>query len=801
MIMKAKILLILLVFSSFLQSARGQDSLAVQYELSGSVYSQQGNWEDALRNWLKALSIYTKLGITSKEASILDTIADKYYQYGIYKKSAEYYEQKFLLYSQNKAELMPAAAEMVAMSYYYLPLDSLSTIWFNTAAACYEKVTDTTGYIRCSEKLISLYIHQGFFDKANMIYQKVLAFYSDKKDLKKIAHIKNQSGFLLFKKGEFNLALDEFQAAVDYSEKAGNSDYFLTDVHSNAAICYQNLGRDNEMHQSFEKALKHAEISGRSDEAARIARILALIYFKNGDNYHAEIYCLSCIESAKASKNSEELQLCYKDYSAVLEKGNDFIKALEYYEKHLSLRDSLNLISKLKEKEVTDMINSYEATEQRVKFSLADEEIKGLEIKTLKAESLRRENELKLLIKERELDRSEKDRLAQSLALEQEKIQVMENEQKVRSLEQQKEIQRLELKRKDDEALVLQKSNESLEKDKILKETELKNEKFARKMAVWLGVLMVLVAVIILISLFSSRKKNQKLAESKKEIEKINSDLEAKNTEVLSQNEKILQQKDIIEQKNQSITDSIQYASRIQNAVLPHINFINDWGFDNFILYKPKDIVSGDFYWGLKKDEKIIAAVGDCTGHGVPGAFMSMLGHAFLDEIVNTMKIENAAMILDRLRDEIINTLKQKGNVGESRDGMDISLLILDPKTGIINFAGANNPLYLIRDGVLTKVQGDRMPIGIHVTTLTPFTNQSLKVVKGDHLYLFSDGFADQFGGPRGKKFMYKPFQDLLVRNHNKAMSIQKEILDNTFEKWKSEREQVDDVLVIGIQL
>jgi serine phosphatase RsbU (regulator of sigma subunit) len=312
---------------------------------------------------------------------------------------------------------------------------------------------------------------------------------------------------------------------------------------------------------------------------------------------------------------------------------------------------------------------------------------------------------------------------------------------------------------------------------------------------------MVMVAGIILFSLISSRKKNLKLAESKRKIEKINSDLEIKNTEVLRQNEKILQQKDIIEQKNQSITDSIQYASRIQTAVLPPIDFLSEWGIENFILYKPKDIVSGDFYWGLKKDDKIIVAAGDCTGHGVPGAFMSMLGHAFLDEIVNTTKIENAAMILNLLRDEIINTLKQKGMVGEARDGMDISLFILDPGTGRLDFAGANNPLYLIREGKLIKFLGDRMPIGIHFTTFTPFTNQTLETVNGDHLYLFSDGYADQFGGPKGKKYMYKPFQDLLLRNYNKPLDLQKEILDKTFEKWKCGREQVDDVLVIGMHL
>jgi serine phosphatase RsbU (regulator of sigma subunit) len=178
-----------------------------------------------------------------------------------------------------------------------------------------------------------------------------------------------------------------------------------------------------------------------------------------------------------------------------------------------------------------------------------------------------------------------------------------------------------------------------------------------------------------------------------------------------------------------------------------------------------------------------------------------MLGHAFLDEIINTKEVKNAAAILNMLRDEVIITLKQKGTTGEARDGMDISLVILDLKAGVLDYAGANNPLYLIRDGKMIKHQADRMPIGIHFINFTPFTNQRIQIRKDDYLYLFSDGYSDQFGGLKGKKFMYKPFQDLLLQNHQKPLQTQKEVLDDTFEKWKGARDQVDDVMVIGIHL
>jgi serine phosphatase RsbU (regulator of sigma subunit) len=284
-------------------------------------------------------------------------------------------------------------------------------------------------------------------------------------------------------------------------------------------------------------------------------------------------------------------------------------------------------------------------------------------------------------------------------------------------------------------------------------------------------------------------------------LNKKNHILDLKNKELTTQRGKILLQKNIIEQKSQDITSSIKYASRIQAAVLPPINFLTEWGIDNFILYKPKEIVSGDFYWGFRKQRKIVIAAADCTGHGVPGAFMSMLGHALLNEILNNIEVENAATILNLLRDDVINTLRQKGTVGETRDGMDISLCVIDKEAGKLDFAGANNPLYMIRDGSLIIVEADKMPIGIYYEPDRLFTNKTLEIKKGDYLYFFSDGYADQFGGRRRKKYMYVPFQQLLLHNHNKTMDLQKEILDNTFVKWKGANEQIDDVLVIGLHL
>jgi serine phosphatase RsbU (regulator of sigma subunit)/tetratricopeptide (TPR) repeat protein len=749
------------------------------YELLASIHDSQNNWDETLRNYIRASEAFRKLNDKYNEARTLNTIAGKYFREGIFKKAALYYEQEFSLYEKQNNSRLAASAEMAGKSYYNLPLDSLSSVWYSVAASYYESAGDAAGLLRCGEKLGLLYTQLGSYDKALKEYENIIAGYTKENDYKNIAETSNQIGFLMFRKSDINEALASFNKAIEFSEKSGSDDYFLTDAWSNKAICYQNFENETEMLACFNKALEYAKNSGRTDEAARIERIMAMIYFRKGDNYHAELYCLDCIESAKTSGNLDVLQLCYKDYSTVLESGNDFIKALEYYEKHLNLRDSLNYESRLAENAAADRIAEYEATEQRIRAEIDAEEIQGLELKRLKAENLSRENQINLLLKEQELYNSEKERLSDSLALEKGRFELNRRKQDIISLRNRREIDSLNLNTKDLEAKALTTQNQLLESQKNQEAERAQKAKQIRNMAIVLGVLMGLVAIMILFGLLSTRKQNRKLAESKRHIEKINTDLENTNAEVLKQ-------KDIIEQKNQSITDSIQYASRIQTAVLPPINFLSDWGFENFILFKPKDIVSGDFYWGVKKNEKIIIAAADCTGHGVPGAFMSMLGHAFLDEIINTREIENAATILNILRDEIINTLKQKGTEGEARDGMDISLVIIDKRAGKLDYAGANNPFYLIRDGKMLKYQADRMPIGIHFISFTPFTNRNIEIKKGDYLYLFSDGYADQFGGTRGKKFMYKPFQDLLLRHSSKPMELQKEILDNTFEKWKT---------------
>lgn len=270
--------------------------------------------------------------------------------------------------------------------------------------------------------------------------------------------------------------------------------------------------------------------------------------------------------------------------------------------------------------------------------------------------------------------------------------------------------------------------------------------------------------------------------------------------ENLEFNEKINFQKKLLEEKNKDITDSITYAKRIQKALMASDSLLKKNLPEHFVLYKPKAIVSGDFYWGEKIDNRFLLATCDCTGHGVPGAFMSLLGVSFLNEITKEKNIIQPDLIFNSLRANIINALNPEWTEEEGKDGMDAVLCSYDFQKMELEFACANNPLWLLRNNEWLIFKPDKFPVGMQ-GEIKPFSLQKIQLQKGDLIYTFTDGYADQFGGEKGKKFKYKNIQQLLKNNSSKSMNEQKKILDDTIEKWKGNLEQVDDILVIGIRI
>lgn len=260
--------------------------------------------------------------------------------------------------------------------------------------------------------------------------------------------------------------------------------------------------------------------------------------------------------------------------------------------------------------------------------------------------------------------------------------------------------------------------------------------------------------------------------------------------------DKVKEALDELKEKNTEIIDSINYAKRLQQAILPPDKLINQYLPEAFVLYKPKDIVAGDFYWIEKVNDTVFFAVADCTGHGVPGAMVSVVCSNALDRVVKEFRITEPGKILDKIRELVIETFEKSES--EVKDGMDISLCAISKSE--VNWSGANNPLWILSEGKLTEIKANKQPIGKHLSQ-TPFTNHRLEAKQGDILYLFTDGLADQFGGPNGKKFKYKQFSDLLVTLQHLPLAQQKEKIDQTFQNWKGNLNQVDDVCVAAIRV
>jgi len=278
--------------------------------------------------------------------------------------------------------------------------------------------------------------------------------------------------------------------------------------------------------------------------------------------------------------------------------------------------------------------------------------------------------------------------------------------------------------------------------------------------------------------------------------------LSRENQEREMYGKQIMEQKEELALKNKSITDSINYAKRIQTAMLPPYKLFKSVFPSSFILFMPKDIVSGDFYWINKLYNKIFIAAVDCTGHGVPGAFMSIIGFELFRKITNIEGLSRPSDILNRLNEDFHVIFKDVENV-VLRDGMDVAFCSIDKKDMILEFAGAFNPLYLIRDNKILEIKGDRFAIGLDETNFMDqtFKNHIIPIQKGDIIYIFSDGFADQFGGPDGKKYKYRRFRHLLLTLHQLPMEKQHEILENNVIEWRGEQDQVDDILVIAIKI
>ncbi|MBE9469442.1 MAG: tetratricopeptide repeat protein [Bacteroidetes bacterium] len=684
----------------------------------------------------------------------------------------------------------------IGIGYYYQgSYDNALREYFN-ALNIYKKIDDKQQIVKLLNNIGTIYNIKGEYDKAFNYYLECVKKSKEIGDEKLIAGSYNNIGGVFYAQGNYDKALEYYFESLNVSEKTDDKD-MVARIFNNIGGIYQEQAKNDKALEYFYKSLKIEEeindkrgvaetnnnisqilqIKKKYDEAIDINLKSIKIYQEIGDKKGVVVSynMIANVYTAQAKNNFEKN---HKD-SLIIECN----KALNYFFKSIETNQEVGLVE--------EFATSYNSIGE-INYYLAhyNTSINYL----LKAKAIGKKigspdiinNSAEILSKSyAAIHNYRKAYLSHVLFKETQDL--LKNEENVRKLTQismqwefDKKIERREF--------------EQNQKD-LAAEAELRRQKIIQVFILFGFLIVLLFAFVVYRSYRRKRKDNRLLAEKNKQIE---------------------------EQK-QSITDSILYAKRIQQAILPSKKFIDQILPEHFILFRPRDIVSGDYYWLTQKENKIIIAAADCTGHGVPGAFMSMLGVSFLNEIVNKNNVTQANLILNNLREHVKRTLSQTGKQNEAKDGMDMALCVFDLDNSSLQFSGAYNSLYVIRENNkalihdnkpelaslvsedekygLFEVKADRMPVGIYLKEKESFTNNIIKINKGDALYIFSDGFSDQFGGKKGSKFKSKNFKHLLLSIQEKSMSRQKEILNTTIDKWRGDLEQVDDIIVFGLKI
>ena len=602
--------------------------------------------------------------------------------------------------------------------------------------------------------------HQGNFPEAIAYYEKARVLFEEFDDKEGISKCLNNIGLIYQSQGNYPMALEYIQNSLKIKEETGDI--------RDAASCMMNIGGIHENQNNPAKALEYfqSSLSIFNELGDKYGISNCLIKIGNAYNLQ-ENYSEALGHFQEGLLLKEELgdkygiSNCLQSMGIIYENQGDYSRALTYYQNSLELKEEIEdragicLLYLAMGRIYHHMENHDSALAYTRKSHELAEELKLLDAKKdihrqlsdifLAMGNYRRAYENHILYKQLYDSIYNVQEIARLAGLE---LQyTFEKEKQAIELEQQK-------------------------KDAIQAEEDKRQKVFRNSLIIGLALSAILLFVILL-SFLEKRKANRILAAQKKKIEI----------------------------QNVKITDSIEYAERIQSAVFPPIEKRKGILPDHFVLHKPCDIVSGDFYWMAKKENRVFIAVADCTGHGVPGAFMSMLGVAFLCEIVNKKASVYANGILNQLRGRVIHSLHQTGKKDEARDGMEMALIIIDFDQRMLQFAGAYRPLYIIKNHELVELKADRMPIGIFDGRRRTFSNQEVVLDEDDCIYLSTDGFVDQIGGPKRRSFKSKYLKELLLKIHEKDMQEQHSILEKTHEKWKGEIEQIDDILIVGLRV
>jgi serine phosphatase RsbU (regulator of sigma subunit)/Tfp pilus assembly protein PilF len=621
----------------------------------------------------------------------------------------------------------------------------------------------------------------GFFYSENEKFETALKYYDSSrviqekiKDKASLAVTFNNIGYVYELQGLVEKALECYFKSLKLHEELNNK-LELTSCYNNIGSLFDELGDRVSALGYYKKSLAIKETIKDKKGIATVLNNIGLVYYNQNDLVKAMDYYNRSLIINEEINNTSGISILLDNIGGIYQIKGDLNQALFYFNKSLALQEidknyDGQIVSHTSIGEVyfakKDYNKAKEHTLIALKYSLEYGYVDQIRLSANRLYSIyMKQKQFEKAIEMRNLEIQMRD-------------SVINEKTKKASLKSQIRYE-YEKKAIEDSLLVVE--------EKKLTTLQLKQEK-TQRFALYIGLVLSLIFIGFVFNRFKITQKQKNI-------------IELKEQETKKQNIIITQQKELVEEKQNEISDSINYAKRIQTSFLANEMEFKDHFKDYFILYKPKDVVSGDFYWATSIDSKLFICVADSTGHGIPGAFMSLLNISLLNESVLSRNYKATTDILNFIRNILILGLKPDETGQGGNDGMDCSLLIIDFKTLEMEFSGANNPLWIIRKNEVIEMKADKMPVGRSPNENVSFSSQKFQLQKNDLLFGFTDGFPDQFGGPKGKKFKYKQLEELLLSMSHESMGSQKQKLDEVFENWKGSLEQVDDVCIIGMRV
>ncbi|TAE67703.1 MAG: hypothetical protein EAZ85_14875 [Bacteroidetes bacterium] len=776
------------------------------------MYAEKTDYSNALRSFLQAIKIEEKNNQPEKLASIYQEISDVYSEGNLNEKALEYLKKAEKILPEDDDITSKIGDMEMKQRNYKNGLNQYLKI-FNEFETKYKK--EPIKKLPNLRKIIIAYQNLKEYDNALKYNFKILEIQNELKNEEGILIAKNNIGYNYKYLKNYKQAIQVFEEILAIEKKQNKNGNVATLI--NLGITYQNIGDYQNTLKYLLEANTNIEKKENKKEMAQMYDLLSSVYFNLKDYYNAKYYNDLALKLSEESKDKKTLSNAYQTTSLLYQQEEKYDKALEFFKNHLRIKDSLLVEERMQQQNILQQQYVVERSENESKLMMASEEIKEAQLKEARAEADKKEKENQILqqnqkIKDEQLARQslEQKRAKQELLLLQQQSLAEKKDRAILELQRSQAIKDAEISKRS--ALEKQKEQERkneielLNKDKKLKEIE--NQRKESESKQFQNFVMVAFALgslvfgLVLFGLITTGRKNRKLAKQQEEIEQKNIELAQNNEEIATQRDSAEKLGELLVEKNQHIISSINYAKQIQESILPLSEDITKVLPEHFILFKPRDIVSGDFYFFAHKDNKTVIAAIDCTGHGVPGALMSMVGNQILNEIIVISEIYSPDLILNELHKGIRKALKQEETT--NRDGMDMSLITIYHQEKKVEFAGAKNPLIYVQNNELVHLKGDKNAIGGEQREENRiFTKHTISTENKTYFYLFSDGYQDQFGGKERKKFMIKKMKELLFDIHKKDMITQKEILKHEIEIWinESTEPQTDDILVIGIKI